>query len=131
MKFLPDILTFLTRHFGYTVEQVDLEGREFLVRGRDITEAEMIAAIAKYADAVSHHVANERSRRMHVCVGGPHAGQKHFRPTWSVICFRDGPADWSAYRVGRDGRAWYCGQATSEAKARRKALSQEVRERLT
>lgn len=56
-------------------------------------------------------------------VGGPCHGRRHWKDPGDYVVHRVARAKWSVYKVWPDGRAVFCGYASSEKKARRGELS--------
>jgi hypothetical protein len=120
-RFLPDVVTFLERHFGFAVEFGDPDGMEIEIDGRDLSGAEITEALNLYSTAIRDQMLRRQHESMRVCIGGPLNGQPH---AWCggprhAIAVRIGPRRWAAYEIGDDHlRAWFRGYATSEKKAR-------------
>lgn len=119
--YVPNALDFLRRHFGVRIWLDDPEGEELGIEARDVSARDLEDVLRTYANPIKGHLYHEQRRRLQVCVGGPHNGQAY--PSWRCrgerILFHDGTARWAVYEVGPDGRAWFVGIATSQAKGRR------------
>jgi hypothetical protein len=113
MQFIPDLYTFLTRHFGLSVEFLDLDGEDLSIDLEPISREDVLRLLAtEYRSALVTRVRHMQRSGMNVFVGGPLAGQRHADHGWpgKSILIRLGPARWAAYVIGSDFlRAWFCG----------------------
>ena len=120
--FMPDLYTFLERHFGLSITFHDLDGEEMSIDLSLVSEQAIIGLLAtEYKPAVLRRLRLEQMKRMQIFVGGPFAGQSHARSRYSSpVCVMNlGLRRWAAYSFATDDdRLWYQGEATSEKKAR-------------
>lgn len=121
-KFLPDVCTFLLRHFDLDVEFLDPDGEDLAVGAGEVTGQRIVGLLAtEYREAVRDWVLRRQKLAMQVFVGGPFAGRRHLRACCKgdIVTIHLSQARWAAY-VAKDwsGRLWYCGEATSQKKAR-------------
>jgi len=85
--------------------------------------------VEDYTDEIRRRMEFRRRRAMQVCVGGGTLnGQRHSKFWPQLICKHLGRARWEVYAIARDGRAFYCGEASSQQKARRLAAARRAHE---
>lgn len=118
--YLPDVVTFLTRHFGLSVSLEDAEGKELGIRARDISAAQLEKVLRLYDAPIKTYLDRQRDRGLEICIGGPFNGERHHGDMCgAMVVRRVARAKWAVYRVGDDHlRAWFVGFASSEKKAR-------------
>lgn len=123
MKFVPDAISFCEA-LGLRIG-IDLDGELQVSCSRQFTEQDVAAEIMKHAEAATWWVQNRAKRHRSQCVGGPFNGERHGRSHWGAPAFgmRVRRAEWAAYFVEEDGRAFFHGMTTSERKARQLAWS--------
>lgn len=124
IPYFPEVLTWLAHHFGVRVTWADWDCKELAIEARDISAADLRCALERYQKPMRDHLHWERERRMRVFVGGPLNGQRYglWKQAGATIAKHIARAKWAAYEVGKDGRAWFRGFATSHLKARRLQL---------
>jgi len=116
-RYLPETLKFLEM-LGFKFE-LDLLGDLEITEPGDIIETGRIMWIVdQCADRIKSILLNRSHWAMHQFVGGPFNGQQHDFCYPRFVAIKQAPKHWAAYRLVRDGRAYFCGWATSEAKAR-------------
>jgi hypothetical protein len=130
-QYVPDAITFLEKHFGLRCSIEDADGEDLAIEVSDISAADLRAVLRTYRDAILTRFHVQRRRALTIFVGGPENGKHHGHyGEGCVLPIHCGRAKWAAYRIGDDGlRAWFCGYATSRAKARRLAGCREKRPR--
>jgi len=98
---------------------LDLEGELEVVAPIAVNGGDVTVALEARAEELKHYVARRAKRLRHQCVGGPYQGRLH--RGWQqggAVLFHVERGKWAAYVVGKDGRAWFVGYATSKQKAR-------------
>lgn len=135
------LLTFV-RALGFELSSLDWDG-EFLIEGPDrVSVTELIEALKPLHDELVSQLAREADLvRVERFSGGPYDGRPHralrHRPAiigadgkrryfWCLPAIPPEPAKWATYEQLRDGRTIFRGYATSEAKARRGEIRQEL-----
>jgi hypothetical protein len=122
---LPDTLKFLEL-LGFKFE-LDLMGDLEITEPGDIIEIGRIMWIVDQClDQIKSRLVIRGHNAMHQFVGGPLNGQQHDYCYPRFVAIKQAPKHWAAYRLVRDGRAFFCGWATSEAKARLKCSTTEL-----
>lgn len=87
-----------------------------------VTNRDVMAVLNQHLTEIGTYLHCRRKRLMRQFVGGPFNGQQHGLLRL-VVALRVKRSQWAAYRLEEDGRAFYCGEATSEKKARALALA--------
>jgi hypothetical protein len=118
-KHLPEPFRFLEL-FGFKFE---LDWDDSLIitpPERAIDNDRVMFVLNQCTKQITGKIVDRRRRDMRQCVGGPFNGQSHDHWPFSspVIARRVSRGRWAAYRVEKDGRAFYVGEATNEKKAR-------------
>ncbi len=115
---MSDLVKFL-ESLGFAFG-LDLEGNLEIECPGDLPPPAQIGA-SLYTDGIKNAIQWRANLARRQCVGGPFNGQRHGHGLGCAVCLRERRAKWAAYFVVLDGRAFFCGMATSERKARRKA----------
>lgn len=135
----PNIRLAATVHFvrelGFTLS-LDLDGGLIVKYPPTVSVEAMNELLEKCAPHLAHQIKVEANRERRQFVGGPLNGQRHgeYGGWQRHIVWHLGRGRWAAYYMcvrspGEfdDGRAFYVGEATSQAKARKLASTQGPR----
>lgn len=100
---------------------LDWDGELLVDCPERIASADLEEAIARFRGPLTRELAARGRRQLKQLVGGPFNGQRNdlFYCPGAHYGKRVGRAKWAVYQQRRDGRAFFRGYATSEAKARR------------
>jgi len=123
LEYVPDVVTFLSRHFGLRCWFDDPGQEVLMLEMDDFSATELLDGLSKYGHAIKNQMVGQHLRRLSIFVGGPCNGQPHQKfINGCPIAVKIGRAKWAAYRIGDDHRrAWFVGFETSMKKAYRLA----------
>ncbi len=121
-RWMPDTLRFLTE-LGFDM-YIDLDQVLQIDYPEGLTAHQIAMRLgAEYRDELAVAVRHRAMLERHQFIGGPFNGEPHrlsnaFSP---LVSMRVSRANWAAYFLVDDGRAFFQGMATSEKKARQLA----------
>lgn len=123
---LPGVVDFL-RDLDFEIG-LDFDGQVIIEYPESLNPKDVANELSKYSDSIRKELTARATMQRRQFVGGPLNGNRHGHFAWcgnTVIAVRICRAKWACYEITdhADGRAWFRGFATSEAKAKRKELA--------
>jgi len=106
----------LLEHLGFSFP-MDFDGDVLIESPSEVRVSDIVALLLERGnkEIVDRTIRFRARRNMRVCVGGPMNGQRHDGRFWSCeLLYHLGRAEWAAYLVSPDGRAYFVGMATSK-----------------